>query len=142
MLRPLREALALEVGVDQQPLAVHRGSPSPASLLPLYWWVVGRTPRGRLLWCVGIPFVAVFVSLAIGLASAPRDQTLAFIYFVALSFRQPLPRLRVLERDGRRVAPRTREAVLRLRGRGWQRRRDPRTQHSSTPWSTTSARRR
>ena len=48
MLRPMREALALEVGVQQQLDPVQRGARrSRAALLPIYWWLVGRTPRGR-----------------------------------------------------------------------------------------------
>lgn len=85
MLRPLREALALEVGVNNNRWLFTAVFIVTCVLLPIYWWVVGRTPRGRLLWYVGIPFAAVFVALAIGLASAPRDPTLAFIYFVALT---------------------------------------------------------
>jgi AAA family ATP:ADP antiporter len=56
-----------------------------AILLPLYWWLVGRTPRGQLLWWVCTPFVVVFVSLGLGLHWYPRDRTLAFGYFVALT---------------------------------------------------------
>ena len=55
------------------------------ALLPIYWWLVGRTPRGRLPWLVSTPFVVVFLGLAAGLTWYPRDRTLAFVYFVALS---------------------------------------------------------
>jgi AAA family ATP:ADP antiporter len=54
-------------------------------LLPLYWWLVGRTTRGRVLWFVSVPFVLVFVAIAIGLQFSPRDRTFASIYFVALT---------------------------------------------------------
>jgi ATP:ADP antiporter, AAA family len=85
MLRPLREALALEVGVRNNSWLFSAVFVVTCALLPLYWWVVGRTPRGRLLWYVTVPFVAVFVGLAIALSTAPRDPRLAFVYFVALT---------------------------------------------------------
>jgi AAA family ATP:ADP antiporter len=85
MLRPLREALALEVGVRNNSWLFTAVFVVTVLLLPLYWWVVGRTPRGRLLWYVGVPFVAVFVALALALSAAPRDPRIAFVYFVALT---------------------------------------------------------
>lgn len=85
MLRPLREALALEVGVQYNSILFSVVLVCSAILLPLYWWLVGRTPRGQLLWWVCTPFVLVFVSLGIGLHWYPRDRTLAFAYFVALT---------------------------------------------------------
>lgn len=85
MLRPLREALALEVGVRNNSWLFTAVFVVTALLLPVYWWVVGRTPRGRLLWYAGVPFAAIFVALALALAGAPRDPRLAFVYFVALT---------------------------------------------------------
>ena len=86
MLRPMREALALEVGVQTTPILFSDGAAcARAALLPIYWWLVGRTPRGRLLWIVWTPFVLVFLALALGLTWYPRDRTLAFVYFVALT---------------------------------------------------------
>ena len=85
MLRPLREALALEVGVKYNSILFSAVLLGSAILLPLYWWLVRRTPRGQLLWWVCTPFVIVFVSLGLGLHWFPRDRTLAFGYFVALS---------------------------------------------------------
>jgi AAA family ATP:ADP antiporter len=84
-LRPLREALALEVGVDKNSILFTVVLVCSVALLPLYWWLVGRTPRGRLLWYVCTPFALVFVGLAVGLHWHPRDKTLAFVYFVALT---------------------------------------------------------
>ena len=82
MLRPIRDAMALDAGVSNFVLfsAVLACS---SLLLPLYWWLVGRTPRGRLLWFVYGPFAAMFVALAVALDLYPRDQKLAFAYFVA-----------------------------------------------------------
>jgi ATP:ADP antiporter, AAA family len=85
MLRPLREALALEVGVRNNSWLFTAVFVVTVLLLPLYWWLVGRTPRGRLLWYVGVPFAAIFVALAIALSAAPRDPRVAFVYFVALT---------------------------------------------------------
>jgi AAA family ATP:ADP antiporter len=84
-LRPLREALALEVGVEYNRILFSVAFLCLAALLPLYWWLVRRTPRGRLPWLVYVPFVIVFVGLAFGLARNPGDRSLAFGYFVALS---------------------------------------------------------
>ena len=53
MLRPLREALALEVGVHYNSHPVlRRSSSAPRCCCRIYWWLVARTPRGRLLWIV------------------------------------------------------------------------------------------
>jgi len=85
MLRPIREALALEVGVRYNSILFSVVLACSAALLPVYWWLVGRTPRGRLLWFVTIPFAIVFAALALGFVWYPRDRTLAFVYFVALT---------------------------------------------------------
>jgi AAA family ATP:ADP antiporter len=84
-LRPMREALALEVGVQYNSILFSAVLICSAALLPIYWWLVGRTPRGLLLWYVCTPFALVFVALAIGLHWYPRDKTLAFTYFVSLT---------------------------------------------------------
>lgn len=84
-LRPMREALALEVGVEKNSILFSVVLVCSAALLPLYWWLVGRTPRGRLLWYVCTPFALVFIALGLGLHWYPRDKTLAFIYFVSLT---------------------------------------------------------
>ena len=85
MLRPIREALALEVGVRNNSLLFTAVLVSTCALLPIYWWLVGRTPRGRLLWYVYLPFALVFTALAAGLAASPRDAMLSAVYFVALT---------------------------------------------------------
>jgi AAA family ATP:ADP antiporter len=85
MLRPLRDSLALEVGVRYNRWLFTAVLVCSLVLLPIYWWLVGRTPRGRLLWIAAVLFALVFVSLAIGLKLAPREPALAFAYFVALT---------------------------------------------------------
>jgi len=85
MLRPIREALALDVGPQFNSILFTVVLVCSCVLLPIYWWFVGRTPRGRLLWLVCVPFAVVFVSLAVALSCFPRDRTVAFIYFVALT---------------------------------------------------------
>jgi AAA family ATP:ADP antiporter len=85
VLRPIREALALEVGVDRNFLLFTGVFLASCALLPAYWWIVRRMPRARLLWLVYIAFAAVFVALAFGLAAFPRNRLLASCYFVALT---------------------------------------------------------
>ena len=84
-LRPMREALALEVGVQYNSILFSTVLVCSAALLPVYWWLVGRSPRGRLPWLVSTPFVVVFLALAAGLSWYPGNRTVAFVYFVALS---------------------------------------------------------
>jgi AAA family ATP:ADP antiporter len=84
-LRPMREALALEIGPDYYRILFTVAFVFCAALLPLYWWMVGGTPRGRLPWLVYTPFVLVFVVLALALRAYPGDRHVAFVYFVALS---------------------------------------------------------
>lgn len=84
-LRPMREALALEVGVQYNSVLFSTVLVCSAALLPIYWWLVARTPRGRLPWLVSTPFVIVFLALAAGLTWSPQNRTVAFVYFVALS---------------------------------------------------------
>lgn len=85
MLRPLREALALEVGVRYNSWLFTAVLVCTSALLPIYWWLVGRTPRARVLWYVYAAFALVFLALAAGLSLYPRDRVLAFAYFVALT---------------------------------------------------------
>ena len=85
MLRPIREALALDVGPQFNSILFTVVLVCSCVLLPIYWWFVARTPRGRLLWLVCLPFAVVFVCLAVALSWYPRDRTVAFVYFVALT---------------------------------------------------------
>lgn len=84
-LRPLREAMALEVGTERLPQLFAVAFLCCAALLLPYWWLVARTPRGRLPWLVYTPFMLVFVGLAVGLQWHPGSRDLAFGYFIALS---------------------------------------------------------
>ena len=82
MLRPMREALALEIGVEYNRILFTVSFACCAALLPVYWWLVSRTPRGRLPWLVYVPFVLVVVGLAFGLSEYPGNRRVAFGYFV------------------------------------------------------------
>jgi len=85
MLRPLREALAIQASVRSNFVLFLAVFAVSCVLLPIYWQVVRRTPRGRLMWYVAVPFVAVFLALFVGLSRAPADRMLAFTFFVALT---------------------------------------------------------
>jgi AAA family ATP:ADP antiporter len=84
-LRPIREALALEVGVRNNFQLFLMVLAASSVMLPVYWWLVRRTPRTRLLWLVNVAFAAAFVSLAFGLDAMPRNRVLAAVYFVSLT---------------------------------------------------------
>jgi AAA family ATP:ADP antiporter len=85
VLRPIREALALEVGVRNNLQLFLMVLVASCLLLPAYWWLVRRTPRTRLLWIVTATFAATFVSLGFALELMPRNRVLAAAYFVALT---------------------------------------------------------
>ncbi|HET9865090.1 MAG TPA: hypothetical protein VFP37_16740 [Steroidobacteraceae bacterium] len=85
VLRPIREALALEVGVRNNFQLFLTVLVASCLLLPAYWWLVRRTPRTRLLWIVTVTFAITFISLAFGLELMPRNRALAAAYFVALT---------------------------------------------------------
>lgn len=84
MLRSLREAMALEAGRAWIPTLFTVVLVVQLAILPLYWWVVGRTPRRRLLLTVYLPVIALFVAIAVGLARGGSNAWLAGAYFVAV----------------------------------------------------------
>jgi len=85
VLRPIREALALEVGVRNNFELFLMVLAASCVMLPIYWWLVGRTSRTRLLWLVNVAFAAIFVALAVALAVMPHSHVLAATYFVTLT---------------------------------------------------------
>jgi AAA family ATP:ADP antiporter len=85
ILRPIREALALEVGVRNNLALFSVVLAVTAAILPVYWWFVRRTPRTRLVWFVNASFAAIFLTVALGLSVMPRDRLLASVYFIALT---------------------------------------------------------
>ncbi len=84
MLRSLREAMALEAGRTWIPTLFTAVLIVQLAILPIYWWIVGRTPRRRLLLQVYVPVVALFGALALGIAGAGLTRWLAAAYFVAV----------------------------------------------------------
>ena len=82
MLRPIRDSLITEVGVRYNSLLFTGVLICSAALLPLYWWLVGRTPRGRMLWFGCVAFVLVFLALAPALGSQPRPRGAIVVYFL------------------------------------------------------------
>ncbi|HRX88800.1 MAG TPA: MFS transporter [Steroidobacteraceae bacterium] len=85
MLRPIREAMALEVGRERIQILFTAVLLVSSAILPLYWWVVARIPRRWLLTIVYLPFTVLFAGLAAGLTLNPGAKALAFVYFVTLS---------------------------------------------------------
>jgi AAA family ATP:ADP antiporter len=84
-LRPMREALGLVVGREFNDIQFTIIFLCSLVVLPVYWWLVGRTPRGRLPWLVYTPFALLFTALAVALSGYPGNRTVAAVYFVALS---------------------------------------------------------
>ncbi|MEZ5532473.1 MAG: Npt1/Npt2 family nucleotide transporter [Steroidobacteraceae bacterium] len=85
MLRSLREAMALEAGREWIPALFTTVLLVQLAILPLYWWIVARTMRRRLLLTVYLPVVALFLALALGLARTGTSEWLAAGYFVAIT---------------------------------------------------------
>lgn len=85
MLRSLREAMALEAGREWIPAMFTIALLVQLAILPAYWWIVGRTPRRRLLLAVYVPVIALFVAVAIGIAVSGTQAWLAGAYFVAVT---------------------------------------------------------
>jgi hypothetical protein len=83
MLRPMREALALEVGVQYNSCCSTRAAVSRA-LLPIYWWSWAARRAAGCCGCVSRRSSACS-SCWRRVASDPHDRTLAFVYFVALT---------------------------------------------------------
>jgi AAA family ATP:ADP antiporter len=84
-LRPMREALGLTVGREFNDIQFTVIFLCSLAVLPAYWWLVGRTPRGRLPWLVYTPFALLFTALALALGWYPGNRAVAAVYFVALS---------------------------------------------------------
>jgi len=85
ILRPIREALAIEVGIRNNWLLFLLVLAASCVMLPGYWWLVRRTPRTRLVWLVNTTFAAAFVALAFGLDAMPSNRVLAGVFFVSLT---------------------------------------------------------
>lgn len=84
MLRSLREALALEAGRQNIPLLFWISFVVMLPLLPLYWWVVARVKRARLLAAVYVPIIALFAALGASIHDGHMPAVLAGVYFVTV----------------------------------------------------------
>jgi ATP:ADP antiporter, AAA family len=85
MLRSLREAMALEAGSERIPFFFLITLGAMVAILPLYWWVVARVARRRLMVCVYVPIVALFATLGVLAESGYVTSTLALVYFVSVA---------------------------------------------------------
>lgn len=85
MLRSLREAFALEVGRSQIANLFYVTFFVMMAILPLYWFVVARLPRRWLFPAIYAFVVALFSTLAIGMAASPGNKWLPAAYFVAVT---------------------------------------------------------
>jgi AAA family ATP:ADP antiporter len=85
MLRSLREAMVLQAGSDRIPYFFQITLVAMLAILPIYWWVVARVSRRRLMACVYIPVVVLFASLAALARGGFVTPTLGGIYFVSIA---------------------------------------------------------
>jgi ATP:ADP antiporter, AAA family len=85
MLRSLREAIALEAGSARIPLFFALTLIAMLAILPVYWWVVARVSRRRLMACVYLPVVTLFATLAALAGSGHVTPTLAGVYFISVA---------------------------------------------------------
>jgi ATP:ADP antiporter, AAA family len=85
MLRSLREAIALETGSRNIPMLFWLTTAVMLVILPIYWWVVARVPRRRLLVSIYVPVVILFASLAAGIGGEHVPPKLATVYFIAVT---------------------------------------------------------
>ena len=85
MLRSLREAFALEVGREHIGTLFYVTFGVMLFVLPLYWFVVARTPRRLLFPAVYATVVVLFLGIAAGMTLSPGSRTFAAIYFVAVT---------------------------------------------------------
>ncbi|MEJ0040060.1 MAG: MFS transporter [Gammaproteobacteria bacterium] len=85
MLRSLREAMVLQAGSDRIPFFFLITLGAMLLVLPVYWWVVARVSRRRLMACVYAPIIVLFASLAAFASSGHVTPTLGGIYFVSVA---------------------------------------------------------
>jgi AAA family ATP:ADP antiporter len=85
MLRSLREAMALEAGREYIPVLFTIAFAMQLAILPLYWWIVARTARGRLLATLYLPIIAVFLTVASSLTLHAGERWLAGTFFVLVT---------------------------------------------------------
>ncbi len=85
MLRPLREAMALEVGRAWNPVLFATVFGVQLLILPVYWAVVARVSRRRLPLCVYGAVVVFFGSLAAGFAVYGTSRAIAALFFVGVT---------------------------------------------------------
>ncbi len=85
MLRSLREAFALEVGREHIDTLFYVTFGVMLVVLPLYWFVVARTPRRLLFPTIYSGVVVLFLGIAAGMTLVPGNRALAATYFVAVT---------------------------------------------------------
>ena len=85
MLRSLREAMALLAGREHIPLLFTLTFAVMLGILPVYWRIVGRARRSRLLPTVYVSIAVFFSALAAAMLGGHRGPVLAGAYFVAVT---------------------------------------------------------
>ncbi len=85
MLRSLREAFALEVGREHIDTLFYVTFVVMMVVLPVYWFVVARTPRRFLFPAIYAAVIVLFLGIAAGMSLSPASRTLPAVYFVAVT---------------------------------------------------------
>jgi AAA family ATP:ADP antiporter len=84
MLRSLRDAMALEAGRENIPRLFALTFVVMLAILPVYWWVVARVRRARLLAAVYVPVIVLFAAIGSATRGGHVPAALASVYFVSV----------------------------------------------------------
>ena len=85
MLRPLRETLGIQAGVDQLQWLFTATFAATLAVVPLFGWFSARAPRARLLtWIYGI-FALAMAAFGAALHARPDSVWIARVFYVWLS---------------------------------------------------------
>jgi len=77
--------MAIEAGRDNIPLLFTLTFVVMLAILPIYWWVVARIPRNRILACVYLPITVLFAVIATAASTGHVPPKLAAAYFVSVT---------------------------------------------------------
>ena len=77
--------MVLQAGSERIPFFFLITLGAMLAILPIYWWIVARVPRKRLMACVYLPIVVLFATLGVLARGGYVTPTLGGIYFVSVA---------------------------------------------------------